>query len=97
MARNNLIYKAEDKFAAMGLREKNFKIEKISLKLLFDFLTRILAASPHPVILHYMSKSPAHNFTFLFLNLLQVVKAASPALLRVIAMGAFLIYCTVSI
>jgi hypothetical protein len=26
----------------------------------------------------------------------QVVKAASPALLRVIALGAFLIYCTVS-
>lgn len=28
--------------------------------------------------------------------ILKVVKAASPALLRVIAMGAFLIYCTVS-
>lgn len=28
--------------------------------------------------------------------LLQVLRAASPALLRVIALGAFFIYCTVS-
>lgn len=33
----------------------------------------------------------------MFSSFLKVVKAASPALLRVIAMGAFLIYCTVSI
>lgn len=38
-------------------------------------------------------KRDTWKFIFIFF---QVVKAASPALLRVIAMGAFLIYCTVS-